>query len=151
MGANAASAYLAYARGDPLAASKYTGRTAEAAIGTQQLRKIHGGIKDKMGEKNYNMVYNSYKAGSHGVALGYNLAKLNSSAGAFKDVQSAGNAAKLGIAGYKTATAAHKAVTHIADVHAKSNVTQTTQPIITQGSIKKPPVIGGTSRRPTTY
>lgn len=154
VGANATSAYLAYARGDPVAAAKYGGRTAEAAMGTQALRKIHGAVKDKVGEKNYNTLNNSYKASRHGVTLGYNLAHLSSSASTFDQARNVGNAAKLGMAGYHTAHAATKMAEHLHQVHkgtAANGPKQKTKliapPIASQPNAIKGP-IGGNSRKP---
>jgi hypothetical protein len=158
VGANATSAYLAYARGDPVSAAKYTGRTAEAAMGTQALRKIHGAVKDKIGEKNYDTLNNSYKATRHGVTLGYNLAHLSNTNTAFQANNSLVNAGKMGIAGYHTAHSAKTAYDHIKEVGTQakqegrpnyvapgSTTTTRMQPAAPIGGG------GGMRKKPTTY
>lgn len=109
IGANAASAYLAYARGDPLTATKYGGDVAEAAIGTKALRQAHGAVKKAVGEKNYDLAMQGYKGARHGVTLGYNLAHLRHMDDAAKLDRSAKNLAKLGLAGVHVASAVEKA------------------------------------------
>ena len=109
IGANAASAYLAYARGDPLTAAKYGGDVVEASAGTKALRKAHGAVAKAIGEKNYDLAMKGYKGARHGVTLGYNLAHLKHMNDAYNAEQSAMNAAKLGLAGVHVANAADKA------------------------------------------
>lgn len=109
VGANAASAYGAYLRGDPLTATKYAGDVAEAAIGTKALRKAHKGVAKVIGEKNYEAAMQGYKGARHGVTLGYNLAHLKHMDDAYTAQSSAINAAKLGLAGVHVAHAADKA------------------------------------------
>ena len=156
VGANATSAYLAYARGDPVSAAKYGGRTAEAAMGTQALRKIHGAVKDTVGEKNYDIMNNSYKATRHGVTLGYNLAHLSNTASAFKSVNSVGNAAKMGVAAYHTADSAKTAMDHAkqwANTGLPNKQGGTKASVVAStsvGSVKKP-MIGGVKKPMTTY
>lgn len=108
IGANAASAYLAYARGDPLTAAKYGGDVAEAAMGTKALRKAHGAVKKAVGEKNYDLAMQGYKGARHGVTLGYNLAHLKHMDDAASLDRSAKNLAKLGLAGVHVASAVEK-------------------------------------------
>lgn len=153
VGANATSAYLAYARGDPVSAAKYGGRTAEAAMGTQALRKIHGAVKDTVGEKNYDIMNNTYKATRHGVTLGYNLAHLSNTANAFKSVNSVGNAAKMGIAAYHTADSAKTAMDHAKQWATKDKQGGAKAPVVAStsiGSVKKP-IIGGVKKPMSTY
>ena len=149
--ANATSAYLAYARGDPVSAAKYTGRTAEAGMGTQALRKIHGAVKDKIGEKNYNTLNNTYKGTRHGVTLGYNLAHLSHTSGEFSKVQSLSNAAKMGIAGYHTAHAAHTMASHLEKV-AKGEAANGPKQSQGRPNVTVSGPVGGNTRKPmTTY
>lgn len=109
IGANAASAYLAYARGDPVGAVKYGGDVAEASMGTKALRKAHGAVKKTIGEKNYEMAKQGYKGARHGVTLGYNLAHLKHMDDAATLDNSTKNLAKLGLAGIHVASSAEKA------------------------------------------
>jgi hypothetical protein len=159
VGANATSAYLAYARGDPVSAAKYGGRTAEAAMGTQALRKIHSAVKDKIGEKNYNTVNNVYKGTRHGVTLGYNLAHLANTSSTFNQAKNVQNAAKLGMAGYHTAHSAQTMAQHLNQVRKGTAANgQNTNSKITKltpvgGNMQKTAPIGGGGMRhkPTTY
>jgi hypothetical protein len=158
VGANAASMYLAAARGDPVAEAKYAGRTAEAAMGTQALRKLHGAVKEKIGDKNYNTLNNTYKGTRHGVTLGYNLAHLGNTSSAYGINKSAQNAAKMGLAGYHTAEAAHNMASHLEKVAKKEAANGPNKPqgrpmVTVPTSTARTPAIGGGSMKPkmTTY
>lgn len=119
IGANAASAYLAYARGDPVSAAKYGGDVAEASIGTKALREAHKGVAKAIGEKNYNAIKEGYKGARHGATIGYNLAHLKNTDDAYNAQKSALNAAKLGLAGVHVAASTHKAYEHFTKQKAK--------------------------------
>jgi hypothetical protein len=121
IGANAASAYLAYARGDPLTATKYGGDVAEAAIGTKALRQAHGAVKKAVGEKNYDLAMQGYKGARHGVTLGYNLAHLKHMDDAANVDRSVKNMAKLGLAGVHVVSAAEKAHGYIENLKREAN------------------------------
>jgi hypothetical protein len=124
--ANAASAYLAYARGDPLTATKYGGDVIEASAGTKALRKAHKGVAKVIGEKNYEKAMEGYKGARHGVTLGYNLAHLKHMDDAYTAQQSAMNAAKLGLAGVHVAHAADKAHGYMEKLTNKQSKSSTT-------------------------
>jgi hypothetical protein len=124
--ANAASAYLAYARGDPLTATKYGGDVIEASVGTKALRKAHKGVAKVIGEKNYEKAMEGYKGARHGVTLGYNLAHLKHMDDAYTAQQSAMNAAKLGLAGVHVAHAADKAHGYMEKLTSKQSKSSTT-------------------------
>lgn len=159
VGANAASMYLAAARGDPVSEAKYAGRTAEAAMGTQALRKLHGAVKDKIGDKRYNTLNNTYKGTRHGVTLGYSLAHLGNSNAEFGLNKSALNAAKLGVAGYHTAEAAHTMASHLEKVAKKEAANGPKKPqgrpmvTVPTSTTTRNPAIGGGGVKPkmTTY
>ena len=121
IGANAASAYLAYARGDPLTAAKYGGDVAEASIGTKALRQAHGAVKKAVGEKNYDLAMQGYKGARHGVTLGYNLAHLKHMDDAASAQKSVKNLAKLGLAGVHVASAAEKTYGYIENLKREAN------------------------------
>lgn len=76
IGANAASTYIAYARGDPVGAAKYGGATVEAAVGSKALRGAHSFVREKVGGKKYDLVMNSYRGARVGGTLAYNAGKL---------------------------------------------------------------------------
>jgi hypothetical protein len=76
IGANAASTYLAYQRGDPVAAAKYGGATVEASVGSKALREGHGLIKQKVGAKKYDLAMNSYRGARVGGTLAYKTGKM---------------------------------------------------------------------------
>lgn len=151
--ANAASAYLAYARGDPLTATKYGGDVAEAAMGTKALREAHGAVKKAIGEKKYEMAKQGYKGARHGVTLGYSLAHLKHMDDAAQLEGSAKNLAKLGLAGVHVASAAEKAhgfIQKLVKGSQQGKTGQTSQP----GSVRpmyppvKPTAVGKGGVRP---
>jgi hypothetical protein len=76
IGANAASTYLAYQRGDPVAAAKYGGATVEASVGSKALREAHSFVKQKVGAKKYDLAMNSYRGGRVGGTLAYKAGTL---------------------------------------------------------------------------
>jgi hypothetical protein len=119
IGANATSAYLAYARGDPVMAAKYGGDVAEASMGTKALREAHKGVAKAIGEKNYQAIKEGYKGARHGAVIGYNLAHLKNTDDAYNAQKSALNAAKLGLAGVHVAASTHKAYEHFTKQHNK--------------------------------
>jgi hypothetical protein len=145
IGANAASAYLAYARGDPITATKYGGDVAEASIGTKALRKAHGAVEKTIGKKNYESAMKGYKGARHGVALGYNLAHLSHMNDAYAAKNTALNAAKLGLAGSHVVNSAEKAYSYMSGLKTEaeqSKKMQQSQPSVTTNKIKVANVIG---------
>jgi hypothetical protein len=97
------SAVGAAERGDYIGAAGYAGNAIRTGIGAEKLHQGKRALRDKIGQKNYDMLNNSYKAAKLGASIGKTASDLSSAHDAQKYMKVAMKAKKL----YSQANEAH--------------------------------------------
>jgi hypothetical protein len=103
VGLDVASTAGAIERGDYLGAANYGGNAIRTAIGAEKLHEGKRALRDKIGQRNYDMLNNSYKAAKLGADIGKTASDLSSAHEAQKYMKVAIKAKKL----YGQANEAH--------------------------------------------
>lgn len=103
VGLDVASTAGAIERGDYLGAAKYGSNAVRTAIGAEKLHQGKRALRDKIGQRNYDMLNNSYKAAKLGADIGKTASNISSAHDAQKYMKVAAQSKKL----YGQANLAH--------------------------------------------
>jgi hypothetical protein len=77
VGLSVASAYAAAKKGNPKGALNYGLNAVRTGVGAKAIHKVKGQIRDKIGQKNYDLLNNSYKAMQMGMDIGKTMSQIN--------------------------------------------------------------------------
>jgi hypothetical protein len=113
VGLDVMSAASAIERGDYFAAAKYGGNAVRTGIGAEKLHEGKRALRDKIGQKNYDLLNNSYKAAQLGHDIGKTAADFSNAKDEQKYMKMAAKAKKL----HDQATKAHEL---FKDIHAQA-------------------------------
>ena len=149
------SAIGAAERGDFSGAATYGGSAVRTAIGAKKLHEGKRALRDQIGQKNYDMLNNSYKAAKLGASIGQTASSLQTAHDEQKYMKMAKNAKKL----YGQANEAHGL---FQSIHSNANAGKITAtspaPTSSTTTTRMRPTApigggggGGMRKKPTTY
>ena len=77
VGLDAGSAVMAARKGKVGAAMKYGGNAVRTGVGAEAIHKVKRKIRDEIGQKNYDLLNNSYKALQMGMDIGKTISQIH--------------------------------------------------------------------------
>jgi hypothetical protein len=138
-GLDAASAGVALSSGNYTKAAKYGGSAVRKGIGAEALHKAKRAVRDEIGQKNYDLLNNSYKAMSLGMDIGETMGKLSEGYDSGKHMKMVSQSIKL-------AKQAKKAHGFVQGLHGKTNTHPAMMPAMQQPTMGAPAM--GSSLKP---
>jgi len=124
-GLDAASAGVALSSGNYKKAAKYGSSAVRKGIGAEALHKAKRAVRDEIGQKNYDLLNNSYKAMALGMEIGETMGKLHEGYDAGKHMKMVSQSIKL-------AKQAKKAHGFVQGLHTQTNTHPAMMPTMQQ-------------------